>query len=124
VNRQSISEIVAARKAQAEAEAARLAAQQAAEAAERERQESLAEKLAASEAVAETSIAQGVRFVWDFEVTDIASLVMIQRLVTIEPRRAEILSLLKKTAEEGKDVVAIAKTIGLHAFQKPVVSSR
>jgi hypothetical protein len=124
VNRQSISEIVAARKAQAEAEAARLAAQQAAEAAERERQESLAEKLAASEAVAETSIAQGVRFVWDFEVTDISSLVMIQRLVTIEPRRAEILSLLKKTAEEGKDVVAIAKTIGLHAFQKPVVSSR
>lgn len=101
-----------------------LLARKAAEIAESERQATLAAKLAASEAVAETKVAEGVRFVWDFEVEDIALLATVSQLVTIEPRRAAILALLKEKAEAGRDVAAIAKTIGLHAFQKSVVSSR
>ena len=101
-----------------------LLARKAAEIAESERKATLAAKLAASSAVAETKVADGVRFVWDFEVEDIALLATVSQLVTIEPRRAAILALFKEKAEAGRDVAAISKTIGLRAFQKSVVSSR
>lgn len=125
MNRQSIAEILEARKAQAEAEAARLAAQQAAEAAERERQESLAARMAASAAVAGTNVAQGVRFTIDFEVTDIERLrATATALTELTVRRADTLAWLKKQEDEGTDLESLGLKIGLRVFKKPVVSSR
>jgi hypothetical protein len=131
------------RRAFEEARAAREAAERAAAAAEssgkisdviaakqaeRERQEALAARMEASAEVAETKVAEGVRFAWDFEVLDIDQLARAHReLVTIEARRADVLEKIKSAAVcFGNDDVLIGAfaDVGLRVFKKPVVSSR
>jgi hypothetical protein len=115
----------AAEAAAAAAESGKIADVIAAKQAERERQETLAARLAASEAVAGTNVAKGVRFAWDFEVTDIA-LLYHQRpdLVEMTARRSPILSTLKDMEEHGYTVEKLAATLGIRAFKRPVVSTR
>jgi chromosome segregation ATPase len=130
----------AERRAFEESRAAREAAEAAAAAAEstgkisdivaakqamHERTAALVARMAASEEVAETKIAQGVRFAWDFEVTSIDDLARLRSdLVTVEPKRAAILAQLKAAEEEGVDTVNWAASVGIHAFKRPIVSSR
>lgn len=122
-----------ARRAREAAEAAAAAAENtgkvsdiiAAKQAETARQEALAARMEASAEVAGTKVAEGVRFAWDFEVTDIDQLASLrQDLVTIEPKRSAILACLKGADETGADVLEWANHIGIRAFKKPVVSSR
>lgn len=128
------------RRAFEEARAAREAAEAAVEAAastgkisdiiaakkaEQERAEALAARMEASAEVAETKVADGVRFAWDFEVESIDTLTDQRRdLVTIEAKRSVILAELKAIEESGSDAAAWARNIGISAFKKAVVSSR
>jgi len=97
----------------------------AAKEAERERLAAAAQRMMASNDLAATKVAEGVRFAWDFEVTDINMLYLRDRsLVEITPRRAAILALIRGCAESGRDPVDVFSALGIHAFQKPVVSSR
>jgi len=97
----------------------------AAKKAEKERQDALAARLAASEEVAATNVANGVRFAWDFETDSIANVYRLApELVTLEIRRAAVISWLKALEETSADPVAAAQTIGIRAFKKPVVSTR
>lgn len=82
-----------------------------------------AEKLEASNQVAATKIAEGVRFAWDFEVVDI-DLLYRERpdLVELTFRRNLILAVLKDMEQQG--VEHLAGEIGIRAFKKPIVSSR
>jgi hypothetical protein len=101
-----ISDIVAARQAEAV------------------RQEALAARMDASEEVAETNVAQGVRFAWDFEVEDIHTVYQTApQFVSLEIRRAAVLSWLKEI-ETTHDNMKRAAACGILAFKKPVVSSR
>ena len=113
------------RKAFEAARAAKEAAESGGIAAVIAAKKALADKLAASSEVAETRIADGVRFAWDFEVQDI-QLFSDNRpnLVTIEPKRAAILAMIKEEAEKGFNVESTLLSIGIRAFKKPVVSSR
>ena len=124
-----------------EARAAREAAERAAEAAESSgklkdiiaakqaeaaRQEALASRMDASAEVAETKVAQGVRFAWDFEVTDMTLLASIKPdFVEMTARRAVILAWIKALDDgEIEDVDIHCMAAGLRAFKRPVVSSR
>lgn len=110
-NKLTIAEIAAARTAD--------------KAAETERQRLLAERMAASTAVAETNVASGVRFAWDFEVEDVHLLYNRRpTLVTIEPRRSDILAMLKLLEANGETVELVVKALGIRAFKKPIVASR
>ena len=93
--------------------------------AEREHLGAAAQRMLASDQLASTKVADGVRFAWDFEVADINMLYLRDRsLVEITPRRAAILALIRGCAESGRDPVDVFAALGIHAFQKPVVSSR
>ena len=93
----------------------------AAKQAEAARQEAAAARMDASEEVAETKVADGVRFAWDFEVTDIDLVYSAcPGLVAMTIRRAEMLAWLKSQEEVG----ASTDMPGIRAFKKPVVSSR
>ena len=93
--------------------------------AEEDRKAMFDARMAASEEVATTNVAPGVRFVWDFQVEDLNELAGRRGdLVSIEPRRAMIMNLLKSLEENGEQVQVIARGIGLRAFKRPVVSSR
>ena len=108
----------AARAAKEEAEAGGIAAVIAAK-------KALADKLQASNEVAATKLSDGIRFAWDFEVIDINQLQSLRwDLVTVEPKRAAILATLKDMEEHGYTVEALAETLGIRAFKKPIVSSR
>jgi len=109
----------AARKAREAAEEGGIAAVIAAK-------KAAAEKLEASAEVASTKVASGIRFAWDFEVTDIERLHYEQpNLVELTYRRRDILDWLKSLENENdRDPVEIAATCGIYAFKKPVVSSR
>ena len=97
----------------------------AAKEAERERLAAAAQRMMASNDLASTKVADGVRFAWDFEITDINMLYLRDRsLVEITPRRAAIIALIRGCAESGRDPVDVFAALGIHAFQKPVVSSR
>lgn len=130
--RRAFEEARAAREA---AEAAAAAAENsgriadiiAAKQAEKERMAALEARMDASEEVATTNVAQGVRFAWDFEVINIDQFAAARRdLVDITPRRADILAEIKRVAEQQSDDVAInyGNAVGLRTFKKPVVSSR
>lgn len=107
----SVAEIAAARQAEKEAEAERVA--------------TLAARMEASASVAETKIAEGVRFAWDFEVEDIEILYGCNRsLVEVTPKRAAILAAIKDVEAEGMDAIKHFGLQGIRAFKKPVVSSR
>ena len=87
-----------------------------------------AEKLDASAEVASTKVAEGVRFAWDFEVTDIMDMVDYAfHLVEVTPKRALILQKIKESADRhgsDKKTIELYAAIGIHAFKKPIVSSR
>jgi hypothetical protein len=107
------------------ARAAREAAEEGGIAAVLAAKRAAAEKLEASNEVAATKVAEGVRFAWDFEVIDLRLLAAKEpMLVKIEPRRAEILAELKDMEDHGYTVEALAATFGIRAFKKPIVSSR
>ena len=105
------------------ARAAREAAEEGGIAAVLAAKKATAEKLEASAEVATTRIADGVRFAWDFDVTDI-NLLYRERpdLVELTFRRNLILAVLKDMEQQG--VVHLAGEIGIRAFKKPIVSSR
>jgi len=106
-NTGTIADVIAAKKAAAE------------------REETLAARLSASTEVAETRIADGVRFAWDFEVDNIANVYRAApEMVTMEIKRAAVLSWLKVLEESDADPVAAASLIGIRAFKKNVVSTR
>lgn len=88
--------------------------------------QALADKLAASAEVASTNVAQGVRFAWDFEVTDMKLLAAIKPdFVEMTERRSVILAWIKALdAGEVEDVDAHCFMAGIRAFKKPVVSGR
>jgi hypothetical protein len=97
----------------------------AAKQAERERLAAAAQRMMASDDLASTKVADGVRFAWDFDVTDINILYLRDRsLIEMTPRRAAILALIRGCAESGRDPVDVFAALGIHAYQKPVVSSR
>jgi hypothetical protein len=128
--RRAFEEARAAREAAETAAAAaentgRIADVLAAKKAERERQESLAARMAASEEVAGTKIAQGVRFAWDFEVMDVAEVFQAAPdFVSLEIKRSVVLAWLKELEAAGDNVIGMAAKVGIEAFKKPVVSSR
>jgi len=87
--------------------------------------EAVAAKLAASDEVASTNIAQGVRFAWDFEVEDISDVYKAEPMfVSLEIKQTPVLLWLKEMAAADEDVVGRAALLGIFAFKKPVVSSR
>jgi hypothetical protein len=84
-----------------------------------------AEKLDASNQVAATKVADGVRFAWDFEVTDIEAVYRaVPELVSLEVKRSAVLAWLKSLEEDGAHVAAVAEVAHIRAFKKPIVSSR
>ncbi len=105
------------------ARAAREAAEEGGIAAVLAAKRATAEKMEASNQVAATKIAEGVRFAWDFEVVDI-DLLYRERpdLVELTFRRNLILAVLKDMEQQG--VEHLAGEIGIRAFKKPIVSSR
>ena len=84
-----------------------------------------AEKLEASAEVASTKVAAGVRFAWDFEVEDIASVYRVApEFVTLEIKRSVVLAWLRDLETSEVDVVTAASMANIRAFKKPIVSSR
>jgi hypothetical protein len=103
------------------ARAAREAAEEGGIAAVIAAKKAAAEKLEASNEVATTKVADGVRFAWDFEIEDISVFYAAEPdLCEITPKRASILAALKELESNGFKVAMP----GIHAFKKPIVSSR
>jgi len=98
----------------------------AAKQAEQARQETLGARMDASSELAATKVADGVRFAWDFEVTDMNLLAAIKPdFVETKERRTVILAWIKALdAGEVEDVDLHCIAAGIRAFKKPVVSSR
>jgi len=123
----------AARAAREAAEAAQDAAEAtgkisdivAAKQADQERQDTLAARMEASNELASTKVAQGIRFAWDFEVRDIRELhARTQGLTEITVKRSAVLAHLKEIESLMGEVESWAETVGLHAFKKPVISTK
>jgi hypothetical protein len=87
--------------------------------------QAIADKLAASDEVASTKVADGVRFAWDFDIENITDVYRAEPMfVSMEVKRAPVLMWLKEMAAADEDVVGRAALLGIFAFKKPVVSSR
>lgn len=85
----------------------------------------VAAKLAASDEVASTKVAQGVRFAWDFDIENIHDVYKAEPMfVNLEVKRAAVLAWLKELAAADEHVVGRAALLGIFAFKKPVVSSK
>ena len=111
--------------AEAASESGTIADRIAATKAQAARLEALTARMDASAEVADAKVADGVRFVTDYEVVDINLLADRKReLVWITPARLKILALLKDLSDDGQDIVAEGAEIGLRVFKKSVVSSR
>jgi hypothetical protein len=107
------------------ARAAREAAEEGGIAAVLAAKKAAAEKLEASNEVAATKVAEGVRFAWDFEVTDIEAVYRaVPQLVSLEVKRSAVLAWLRSLEDDGHDVAAVANLANIRAFKKPIVSSR
>ena len=107
------------------ARAAREAAEEGGIAAVLAAKRATAEKMEASAEVASTKVAEGVRFAWDFEVTDIEAVYRaVPELVSLEVKRSAVLAWLKSLEDDGRDVTAVAELAHIRAFKKPIVSSR
>jgi hypothetical protein len=107
------------------ARAAREAAEEGGIAAVIAAKKAAAEKLEASAEVATTKVADGVRFAWDFEVTDIEAVYRaVPQLVSLEVKRSAVLAWLRSLEDDGRDVAFAANLAHIHAFKKPIVSSR
>jgi hypothetical protein len=87
--------------------------------------QAIADKLAASDEVASTKVADGVRFAWDFDIENITDVYRAEPMfVSMEIKRAPVLMWLKEMAAADEDVVGRAALLGIFAFKKPVISSR
>lgn len=107
------------------ARAAREAAEEGGIAAVLAAKKAAAEKLDASAEVAGTKVAQGVRFAWDFEIEDIAAVYRAApEFVTLEIKRSAVLAWFRELEAADADVAAAASLANIHAFKKPIVSSR
>jgi hypothetical protein len=108
----------AARAAKEEAENGGIAAVIAAK-------KALADKLQASNEVAATRIASGIRYAWDFEIESIEAVYnTAPAFVTMEIKRSVVLSWIREMEEAGENIEVAAMQIGIRAFKKPIVSSR
>lgn len=106
--------------AEAKAEAEQAKARIAAEKLEREEDEKRRQAHALEQQAKEQTV-KGARMAWDFEVLDLHELYRnTPQLVTMEPRRREIIEALN-SMERNKTTVELP---GLRVFQKPVVSAR
>jgi hypothetical protein len=75
--------------------------------------------------MAAAKIADGVRFVWDFEIVSIESVYRsAPDLVALEIKRSDVLAWFRELGAADQDVAAAASLVGIDAFQKPVVSTR
>jgi hypothetical protein len=84
-----------------------------------------AEKMEASNEVAAAKIADGVRFAWDFEIDDIASVYRAApEFVTLEVKRSAVLTWIRELEAADEDVAARLSLLSIRAFKKPIVSSR
>jgi hypothetical protein len=84
-----------------------------------------AEKLEASNEVAATKVAEGVRFAWDFEVMDEDKVFMnLRPACEITVRRTPVLDWIKALESQGENPETLTKAYGIRAFKKPIVSSR
>ena len=108
------------------ARAAREAAEEGGIAAVLAAKKASAEKMEASNEVAAAKVADGVRFAWDFEVTDMKLLADVKPdFVEMTERRAVILAWIKALdAGEVEDVDMHCFAAGIRAFKKPIISSR
>jgi hypothetical protein len=107
------------------ARAAREAAEEGGIAAVLAAKKAAAEKLEASAEVATTKVADGVRFAWDFEIKDIHAVYRTHPcFVNLDIRRSEVLRWLRELQEAGHDVAEFSAVANIHAFKKPIVSSR
>ena len=107
------------------ARAAREAAEEGGIAAVLAAKRATAEKMEASNQVAATKVAEGVRFAWDFEVADIEAVYRaVPELVSLEIKRSAVLAWLKSLEDDGAHVAAVAELAHIRAFKKPIVSSR
>jgi hypothetical protein len=83
------------------------------------------ERMAASDEVAATKMAQGVRFAWDFEVINPAAVFKdAPEFCEITIKRSTVLQWLKNVEEMGSDPVKCASVLGIDAFKKPIVSTK
>lgn len=115
----------AERKAFEAARAAREAAEEGGIAAVLAAKKATAEKLQASSEVAATKVAEGVRFAWDFEIDDIAAVYRAAPdLVSLEIKRASVLTWIREIEAADEDVAARLSLAGIAAFKRPIVSSR
>ena len=113
------------RKAFEAARAAREAAEDGGIAAVIAAKKALADKLQASNEVAATRIASGIRYAWDFEVENIDAVYRAAPdLVSLEIKRSAVLAWFKNMELADADVAAAASLFGISAFKKPIVSSR
>jgi len=99
----------------------------AAKQADQARQDALAARLEASSELVAAKVADGVRFVWDFEVTSMDTLsASAPDLVKVEPRRREVLNWLNSLEEiETPDMVSyVAAKVGIRAYKIPSISTR
>jgi hypothetical protein len=109
------------------ARAAREAAEEGGIAAMLAAKRATADKMEASNEVATTKVADGVRFAWDFEVTDIDLLAQRQRAcVEITPRRKEIKTMIDLWSERLTDdkLIDTFEALGLRVFKKAIISTR
>lgn len=84
-----------------------------------------AEKLQASNEVAATKLASGIRYAWDFEVDDINVVAKAEPLfVTMEIKRSSVLAWIRELEAADEDVAARLALVGISAFKKPIVSTR
>ena len=82
-------------------------------------------RMAASDEVAATKVAQGVRFAWDFEVVDEDKVFMnLRPACEITIRRTPVLDWIKALEKQGEDPEALTKPYGIRAFKKPVISTK
>jgi hypothetical protein len=107
------------------ARAAREAAEEGGIAAVLAAKRATAEKLEASNEVATTKVAEGIRFAWDFEIEDIAAVYRVApEFVNLDVKRAAVLAWFREMERSDVDVAAAAVLANIHAFKIPVVSSR
>jgi hypothetical protein len=107
------------------ARAAREAAEEGGIAAVLAAKRATAEKLEASNEVATTKVAEGIRFAWDFEIEDIAAVYRVApEFVNLDVKRSAVLAWFRELERSDVDVAAAAVLANIYAFKIPVVSSR
>ena len=83
------------------------------------------ERMAASDEVAATKVAQGVRFAWDFTADDIAAVYeSAPQFCEVSVKRSTVLAWLKSVEDMGADPIKCASALNITAFKKPVISTK